>query len=172
MNETNAPETRPEAPSPAPSRGCACCGTRAAGAGCGGRFFGRGGWLLLALPLWFAVYHYLNPFADFLTASVFGLDLKSHLGSAVAFFLYDSPKVLMLLALVVLGVTFVQTFVNPERTRESWRSAPGPGGTCWRPSWASSRPSAPVRPSLSSSASCGWASLLASPSPSSCRRPW
>ena len=40
------------------------------------------------------------------------------MGSTVAFFLYDSPKVLMLLALVVLGVTFVQTFISPEKTRD------------------------------------------------------
>jgi hypothetical protein len=78
----------------------------------------QGGWLVIALPLWFLIYHYLQPFADYLTASVFGLDPASHLGSAVAFFLYDSPKVLMLLALVVLGVTFIQTFVSPERTRD------------------------------------------------------
>jgi len=82
------------------------------------RFLRQGGWLVIALPLWFLIYHYLQPLADYLTTNVFGLDLTSHLGSAVAFFLYDSPKVLMLLALVVLGVTFIQTFVSPERTRD------------------------------------------------------
>ncbi len=99
-----------------------CCG----GGGCavkpepsqGSQFLKQGGWLAIALPLWFLIYHYLQPFANYLTMNVFGLDPTSHLGSAVAFFLYDSPKVLMLLALVVLGVTFIQTFVSPERTRD------------------------------------------------------
>ena len=84
----------------------------------GSGFLSRGGWLLIALPIWFLIYHYLQPVAEYLTARTFGLDLASHLGSAIAFFLFDAPKVLMLLALVVLGVTFVQTFVSPERTRD------------------------------------------------------
>ena len=118
--DPNPSETAAEALPAIPSQGCGC------GGGCsaptrprrGSKFLKRGGWLVLALPLWFVVYHYLQPFADFLTSKVFGLDLASHLGSAVAFFIYDSPKVLMLLALVVLGVTFIQTFVSPERTRD------------------------------------------------------
>ena len=36
----------------------------------------------------------------------------------MAFFVYDGPKVLLLLGLVVLGVSFVQTFISPERTRD------------------------------------------------------
>jgi uncharacterized membrane protein YraQ (UPF0718 family) len=36
----------------------------------------------------------------------------------VAFFAFDGPKVLMLLGLVVLGVSFVQTYISPERTRD------------------------------------------------------
>ncbi len=80
-------------------------------------FWRKGGWLLLALPLWFLVYHFLEPFAEWITASIFKLGLKSHLGSSVTFFFYDTPKVLMLLTLVVLVVTFLQTFVSPERTR-------------------------------------------------------
>ena len=86
--------------------------------GLGPGFWGRGGWLLLALPLWFLVYHHLEPFANLLTTKLFGLDLASHLGSAVAFFLYDSPKVVMLLSLVVLGVTYMQTFITAEHTRD------------------------------------------------------
>jgi uncharacterized membrane protein YraQ (UPF0718 family) len=56
--------------------------------------------------------------ANLLTVRVLGLDPTSRLGSAIAFFCFDSPKVLMLLSLVVLGVTFMQTFITPERTRD------------------------------------------------------
>jgi uncharacterized membrane protein YraQ (UPF0718 family) len=80
--------------------------------------FKQGGWLVLALPLWFLVYRFLEPAAKALTSKGLGLDLQGHLGSALAFFFYDAPKVLMLLALVVLGVTFMQTFITPERTRD------------------------------------------------------
>ena len=39
------------------------------------------------------------------------------MGSAVAFFLYETPKVLLLLTLVVFVVGIVRTFFTPERTR-------------------------------------------------------
>ena len=81
-------------------------------------FWRRGGWLLVALPLWFLVYHYLQPFGEWLAFSLLRLARGSHLGEAMAFFAYDAPKVLMLLSLVVLGVTFTQTYVSPERTRD------------------------------------------------------
>ena len=118
--EIESPEHNDILPVPSGQPAC-CCGNAcrpAAPRRAGARFLKRGGWLILALPLWFLVYHFLQPAADYLTTRVFGLELASHLGGAVAFFLYDSPKVLMLLALVVLGVTFVQTFVSPERTRD------------------------------------------------------
>ena len=102
-------------------QGACCCGGAckpARNPRAGFAFWKKGGWLILALPLWFLVYHLLLPFANLLTTRVFRLDPTSHLGGAVAFFLYDSPKVLMLLALVVLGVTFVQTFISPEKTRD------------------------------------------------------
>jgi len=96
---------------------CSCEQASTPSGGAGG-FLRRGGWLLLALPAWFLVYHFLLPFSEWMTSHVFGLDLKSRPGSAIAFFLYDAPKVLMLLCLVVLGVTFVQTFISAERTRD------------------------------------------------------
>ena len=91
-------------------------------------FWSKGGWLLLALPLWFLVYHFLEPSANALTTGVFGLDLKSRWGSAIAFFLFDTPKVLMLLSLVVLGVTFVQTFITAEHTRDVLATRTGAWG--------------------------------------------
>ncbi len=71
----------------------------------------------LALALWFFLYFQLPGLADFATRSLLGLDPQSQLGSAVAFFLYDTPKVLMLLALVVFCVGVLRSFFTPERTR-------------------------------------------------------
>ena len=114
---------------PMDGAGCACKGAGAPKPGSpNSRFLRRGGWLALALPLWFLVYHFLEPFATVLTVGAFGLDPASRLGSSVAFFLYDSPKVLMLLCLVVLGVTYVQTFVSPERTRDMLANRAGAWG--------------------------------------------
>ena len=40
------------------------------------------------------------------------------MAEAVQFFLYDTPKVLMLLAIVIYGVGIIRTFFTPERTRK------------------------------------------------------
>ncbi|MHC1752473.1 MAG: permease [Humidesulfovibrio sp.] len=71
----------------------------------------------LGLVLWFAVYFSLQDAARYVTGQVLGLDLASHLGRSVEFFLYDTPKVLMLLAIVVFGVGVLRSFFTPERTR-------------------------------------------------------
>ncbi|HWR03775.1 MAG TPA: permease [Humidesulfovibrio sp.] len=55
--------------------------------------------------------------ARFLTQAILGLDLSSHLGASVEFFFYDTPKVLMLLALIVFFVGVLRSFFTPERTR-------------------------------------------------------
>jgi hypothetical protein len=76
-------------------------------------------WLLglpLAAALWVWTYTHLTAFAD-LAVAVLGLARDTHLGEAVHFFLYDTPKVLLLLAGVVFVMGVVQTFFAPERTR-------------------------------------------------------
>ncbi len=78
----------------------------------------RLGALLLLLGLWVIVYRWLHPFAKWLTYDVLNLAAPSRLGSAVEFFLYDTPKVLMLLTLVVFGVGVLRSFFTPERTRQ------------------------------------------------------
>jgi uncharacterized membrane protein YraQ (UPF0718 family) len=45
------------------------------------------------------------------------LSRQSRLGDAVFFFLYEVPKVLMLLVLVVYAISVLRTFFSPERTR-------------------------------------------------------
>jgi len=77
-----------------------------------------GGTGVVALAIWYAVYSQLRPFSDWLTGDVFGIDMASHLGAAVSFFIYDTPKVLMLLVLIVFFVGILRSFFTPENTRK------------------------------------------------------
>jgi hypothetical protein len=74
-------------------------------------------WLAGAVGGWIALYLGLEPASAFVAHRVLRLDSGTHLGSAVAFFLYEVPKVLLLLTIVVFGVGIVRSFFTPERTR-------------------------------------------------------
>jgi hypothetical protein len=66
---------------------------------------------------WWIVYGQLAPAAHWLTYRVFGLASDTHLASAIEFFVFEVPKVLMLLVLVVFGVGIVRSYFTPDRTR-------------------------------------------------------
>jgi hypothetical protein len=72
---------------------------------------------IATLAVWWLLYQSLLPVARYLTYDLFGLSAGTHLAEAVEFFIYDTPKVLMLLAIVVFGVGIINTFFTPERTR-------------------------------------------------------
>jgi uncharacterized membrane protein YraQ (UPF0718 family) len=74
------------------------------------------GWLGVSFIAWIAAYASLVPFADAAIA-LLGLTRQTHLGEAVHFFFYDTPKVLLLLTGIVFLMGVVHTFVSPERTR-------------------------------------------------------
>jgi uncharacterized membrane protein YraQ (UPF0718 family) len=71
----------------------------------------------LLLVAWYLVYRSLQPAADWLTYSLLGLAKTSHVGSTLNFFVFEVPKVLMLLVIVVFGVGMIRSFFTPERTR-------------------------------------------------------
>jgi uncharacterized membrane protein YraQ (UPF0718 family) len=71
----------------------------------------------LFLALWWLTYSFLLPAAKWITYSVLHLDGGTRLGSAAEFFVFEVPKVMMLLTLVVFGVGIVRSFFTPERTR-------------------------------------------------------
>lgn len=73
--------------------------------------------LAAAAVAWVLAYQVLEPLANLITYSLLGLQRDSALGSAVAFFLYDVPKILLLLTAVAFGVGIVRSFFSPERTR-------------------------------------------------------
>jgi len=56
--------------------------------------------------------------ADWITYRLLGLAPASRLGSSVDFFLYDVPKVLALLTVVIFAVAIVRSFFPPEKTRK------------------------------------------------------
>ena len=72
--------------------------------------------LLLAGLGWLALYQSLAPASQALVG-ILPIDPASHLGDAVAFFLYDTPKVLLLLAGVVFIMGIINSYFTPERTR-------------------------------------------------------
>ena len=72
----------------------------------------------LSVVAWWILYGQLQPLSAWVTHGVLRLSTDTHFGSAVEFFIYEAPKVLMLLTLVVFGVGMLRSFVTPERTRK------------------------------------------------------
>ena len=75
------------------------------------------GTALTLLPIWIVLYLALESLADALVSLV-GLTPKDRLTEAVRFFVFETPKVLLLLTLVVFVVGIVRTYFSPERTRK------------------------------------------------------
>jgi uncharacterized membrane protein YraQ (UPF0718 family) len=72
--------------------------------------------LLVAAAVWIALYALLVPASEAIVAAL-PVDRESHLGSALQFFFYDTPKVLLLLTGVVFVMGLVNSYFTPERTR-------------------------------------------------------
>ncbi len=76
--------------------------------------------IVLLLAAWWVIYRNLPAFAEHATrimSTLMGFQVDGRLGGVVSFFIFEAPKVLMLLVLVVFGVGIVRSFFTPERTR-------------------------------------------------------
>ncbi|BBE20801.1 transporter [Aquipluma nitroreducens] len=77
-------------------------------------------WIPLALlPIWFLIYHNLQPVTDWIIDSIFGMTKGAHLTEALRFFVFEFPKVMLLLTLIIFFVGIIRTFFTPERTRKA-----------------------------------------------------
>jgi hypothetical protein len=76
-------------------------------------------WLRVAVPLvaLAVFYHYWLPLSTLLTRDLLGLSGSGHLASALTFYIYEVPKILLLLVGIVFGIGIVRSFFSPERTR-------------------------------------------------------
>ncbi len=72
--------------------------------------------LLVAAVAWWVLYQSLTPASEALVAAL-PVDRDSHLGGALQFFFYDTPKVLLLLTAVVFVMGMINSYFTPERTR-------------------------------------------------------
>ncbi len=70
-----------------------------------------------AAVAWLIAYNVIDPLSQTITYDLAGLQRGSHLGDSLAFFLFDVPKVLLLLAGMIFLISIVRTFFSPERTR-------------------------------------------------------
>ncbi|WP_352418895.1 permease [Proteiniborus sp.] len=50
--------------------------------------------------------------------NVFGLSIESRLGGSIHFFIYDVIKIFILLSVLIFGISYIQSFFPPERTRK------------------------------------------------------
>ncbi len=69
------------------------------------------------VAVWVIVYRALEPAAG-LFVSLLPLQPGSKLTEAIRFFLYEAPKVLLLLTIVVFVVGIIRSYFSPERTRQ------------------------------------------------------
>ena len=80
--------------------------------------------VLLLIPIWIFVYKHLHEISDFIVLRVFQMTPEKHLTEATRFFLFEVPKVLMLLILIIFLVGIIRTYFSPEKTRKALEGKP------------------------------------------------
>jgi hypothetical protein len=85
-------------------------------------------WAAVGAALWLLAWLVNLPAANWVAFELLSLEPGSQLGESLAFFVYDVPKVLLLLTAAITVVTFLRSFVSPERVRHllaGRRTVPG-----------------------------------------------
>ena len=59
-----------------------------------------------------------------------GLDTASRIGGSVQFFLYDTLKIMVLLGVLILVISYIQSYFPPERTKKILGRFHGIGANC------------------------------------------
>jgi hypothetical protein len=76
------------------------------------------------IPFAVLIYIFLEQGVDFLVYGILKLDRSAHLTEAIRFFLYDTPKVFILLTIIVFVVGIIRSFFSPEKTRKALEGKP------------------------------------------------
>jgi hypothetical protein len=73
--------------------------------------------VLLAAVAWLLLYARLPVAAEWVASDLLGLESQSRLGQSLTFFLFDVPKILLLLVAMVFLMGVLRSFFSTERTR-------------------------------------------------------
>jgi len=76
------------------------------------------GLVILILSIWILIYHNLKPVTDWLINTVLDLEKGKRFTEALRFFIFELPKVLLLLTLIIFFVGIIRSWFSPERTRK------------------------------------------------------
>ena len=68
--------------------------------------------------LWLLLYTFIRPVSDWFVFHLLALDPNSHSGIALAFFIYDTVKILLLLMALIYGISWLRVSLNVERVRD------------------------------------------------------
>jgi len=74
---------------------------------------------LILLPIWYVLYINLQPLTDWFIDSVLGMDNEAHFTAALRFFIFEFPKVILLLVLIIFFVGILRSYFTAERTRKA-----------------------------------------------------
>lgn len=77
-------------------------------------------WLpIILLPVWFLLYRNLEPITNWIIDTALGLTKGTHFTEALRFFIFEFPKVILLLILIIFLVGIIRTWFTPDRTRKA-----------------------------------------------------
>ena len=62
--------------------------------------------------------------------SAFGLDITTRIGGSVQFFIYDVIKIVVLLCVLIFGISYIQSYFPPERSKKILGRFRGIGANC------------------------------------------
>jgi uncharacterized protein len=80
--------------------------------------------ILFLIVTWIIIYSVLDAVSNGIVYNLLNLDKTSHLTEALRFFIYEVPKVLMLLVLIVFVVGIIRSYFSAEKTRKSLEGKP------------------------------------------------
>ena len=69
--------------------------------------------------IWVFVYKYLTPITNFIIDDIFELESGKHFTETLRFFIYEVPKVFLLLILIIFIVGIIRSYFSPGKTREA-----------------------------------------------------
>ncbi|MBN2523062.1 MAG: permease [Bacteroidales bacterium] len=80
--------------------------------------------LLLLLGFWIVSFIHLQVFADFIIDKILNLEQGEHMTESIRFFIFETPKVLLLLVLIIFIVGIIRSYFSPEKTRKALEGKP------------------------------------------------